>query len=455
MEARFALEHAHALFFGLHDPAEAMRLLDTALENMHGDLRDGCLSLRAVIALFAGDVATAEHAARRIAAHHDALPEVRAQALLCLVAALAVNGRAEEAVQTAYAVRAELMDRAGIPAIWHAQLLFSLAVALGLVGRVDEAIQATATYYADGPGNDRATSALAALSYGQSLLCAGHARSAAGALVEARALMRRVDTGGLLPLAVAAAAHATALAQDRIVADQLFAEAEQLSGRLAPVFKPWLDVHLGWVLAMRGEHTRARQRIADAAHRAAAHGQRLVAASALHDLVRLGDPTAALTGLAALRRHIDGRLALAWLDHARAGVAGNGAALDHVAAEFSTCGTHLLSAEAAGQAARAHTAAGHRALAYASRTFADHETALCEGARTPLMNDPGGCVRLTARESEISTLAAAGKSNRQIAVYFGVSVRTIEGHLQQVYTKLGVNSRTQLPKATRPTTPEA
>jgi DNA-binding CsgD family transcriptional regulator len=343
-------------------------------------------------------------------------------------------------------VRAELVDRPGIPAIWHAQLLWSLAVALWFAGRAEEAVQATETYYAQAPGKDPAISGFAAFCYGQALLWTGRARSAAGVLVEARALMRRVDAYGLLPFAVAAAAHAAALALDRTAAGRLCAEAEQLSGRIAPVFKPWLDVDLAWVLALRGEHSRARQRIAGAAHRAAAQGQHALAASALHDLVRLGDPAAALTGLTALRPHIDGRLAPAWLGHARAAVASDGANLDHAAAEFSACGAHLLSAEAAGQAARAHTAAGHRALAYASRTFADHETALCEGARTPLMNDPGGSVRLTAREREVSTLAAVGKSNRQIAAYLGVSVRTIEGHLQQVYTKLGINSRAQLPK---------
>lgn len=453
--AQFALERAHALFFGLHNSVEATRLLDTAIEGVHGDLRDGGLSLRAVLALFAGDVATAERAARRIASRQDAPPEVRAQALLCLVAALSVNGHAGEAVRTADDVRSELTDRPGIPAIWHAQLLFSLAIALRFVGRVDDAAQATETYYAEAPGNDPGTSAFAALSYGQSLLCEGRARSAAGALVEARALMRRVDAAGLLPLAVAGAAHATALARDRTVAGDLFAEAEGLSGRIAPVFKPWLDVHLAWVLAMRGEHTRARRRITDAAKCAGAHGQHHVAASALHDLVRLGDPSTALTGLSELRPHLDGPLASAWLDHARAAVRGNGAALDTVATEFSACGTHLLSAEAAGQAARAHTADGHRALAYASRAFAEHETALCEGARTPLMTQAGDSVRLTARECEIRTLAASGKSNRQIAAHLGVSVRTIEGHLQQVYTKLGVNSRAELATGARPTALEA
>ena len=38
-----------------------------------------------------------------------------------------------------------------------------------------------------------------------------------------------------------------------------------------------------------------------------------------------------------------------------------------------------------------------------------------------------------------------GRSNRDIALEMGVSVRTVEGHLYQVFTKLGVTSRGDLP----------
>ena len=39
---------------------------------------------------------------------------------------------------------------------------------------------------------------------------------------------------------------------------------------------------------------------------------------------------------------------------------------------------------------------------------------------------------------------AEGLSNRAIAVRMGVSVRTIEGHLNHAFAKLGVESRTEL-----------
>ncbi|KRE59134.1 LuxR family transcriptional regulator [Arthrobacter sp. Soil736] len=56
-----------------------------------------------------------------------------------------------------------------------------------------------------------------------------------------------------------------------------------------------------------------------------------------------------------------------------------------------------------------------------------------------------GSPLLTARERQISRLAGKGVSNRDIALEMGVSVRTVEGHLYQVFTKLGVTSRGDLP----------
>jgi DNA-binding CsgD family transcriptional regulator len=51
---------------------------------------------------------------------------------------------------------------------------------------------------------------------------------------------------------------------------------------------------------------------------------------------------------------------------------------------------------------------------------------------------------LTAREREVAVLAARGESNRTIADEMGLSVRTVEGHLYQVFSKLGITSRSEL-----------
>lgn len=50
---------------------------------------------------------------------------------------------------------------------------------------------------------------------------------------------------------------------------------------------------------------------------------------------------------------------------------------------------------------------------------------------------------LTAREMEVLRLVAKGFHNKEIAQALGVSIRTVEGHLNAVFMKLGVESRTE------------
>jgi DNA-binding NarL/FixJ family response regulator len=50
---------------------------------------------------------------------------------------------------------------------------------------------------------------------------------------------------------------------------------------------------------------------------------------------------------------------------------------------------------------------------------------------------------LTEREVEVLRLAAKGLTNKAIGHTLGISDRTVQGHLANVYGKLGVNSRTE------------
>lgn len=79
------------------------------------------------------------------------------------------------------------------------------------------------------------------------------------------------------------------------------------------------------------------------------------------------------------------------------------------------------------------------------RDFTDRERALLEVLRPHLariyqrINTVG---QLTAREAEVLRWVAAGKSDAQIGAILRISARTVQKHLQNVYSKLGVEGRT-------------
>ena len=50
---------------------------------------------------------------------------------------------------------------------------------------------------------------------------------------------------------------------------------------------------------------------------------------------------------------------------------------------------------------------------------------------------------LTEREFEVLRLVVAGKTNQEIGFALGISPRTVEKHVDSLYTKMGVNSRVE------------
>ena len=109
-----------------------------------------------------------------------------------------------------------------------------------------------------------------------------------------------------------------------------------------------------------------------------------------------------------------------------------------------------------------HECARARALlAQACRALGDEDTAALDsdaarhvftelGARPALawadgvaaVASPAGEHGLTARELEVLRLVAAGKSNREIASALVISERTVARHLQNIFAKLRISSRT-------------
>ncbi len=98
------------------------------------------------------------------------------------------------------------------------------------------------------------------------------------------------------------------------------------------------------------------------------------------------------------------------------------------------------------------TALGHGAMGYVLKDVPTEEVKhaidtvmqgkryLCTGASAAI--GPGGSGRepLTSREQAILLALAQGKSNKQVAAAFDISVRTVETHRKNIKAKLGIGS---------------
>ena len=69
-------------------------------------------------------------------------------------------------------------------------------------------------------------------------------------------------------------------------------------------------------------------------------------------------------------------------------------------------------------------------------------TGAAQRGRMPVLAATSALAALTPREREVLQWVAAGKIDRDIADIVGASVRTVHKHLQHIYAKLGVETRT-------------
>jgi DNA-binding CsgD family transcriptional regulator len=116
---------------------------------------------------------------------------------------------------------------------------------------------------------------------------------------------------------------------------------------------------------------------------------------------------------------------------------------------FDLARTHLAGAEAC-RRGRQRLAAGRHAQAaldiferlgaavWAERAREEHRRTAPRRAASP---------GLTAAERRVAGIAAAGRTNREIAAELFMGLRTVEAHLTRAYAKLGVSRRTQLAAA--------
>jgi DNA-binding CsgD family transcriptional regulator len=260
-------------------------------------------------------------------------------------------------------------------------------------------------------------------------------------------------------LAHAERAQAAALRGDAAHAAEAMAEADRTHAPGMAILYPWLEQARGAVLAAGGDLAGAAKHLADLADRLRADGLAGHEVLVLLDLVRLDQATAPVgptctdgsrrsvaQRLTELSEQVDGVLPPLLARYARAAAA---------------CSAAELLAVADGLAARELTVYAAEAAALALHRLGRDRSAATGAARERLAGLLGGADELSTpalrllrpalseREWQVARLAADGATSRAIAEQLFLSSRTVENHLQRVYSKLGVTGRAELRAALR------
>ncbi|MCA2238104.1 AAA family ATPase [Mycobacterium avium] len=437
--ARWGCLRAANLAWGCGDAEGATRVLAEVKQRL---ATEGSLqlidALDVSIGFFRGDIARTIEFGPGLC-EPDVVPMATVWAAVATCGALTAVGRFSEVGRIAAAgVRATAQCRAG-----------AQRFAIGLA----EVMAATAA--GDYPAAERIHKRYAALATGlpaaEAMVDAmlGVLQLTRGELQEACATLDRsisqLSQGFPLPwqLVVGALqAQAEGARGDSAAAAVALRRVEEAYGPHVAVFLPELELARAWERAAAGDTAGAQTQAMQAAQTARKAGMHLVEMRARHAALRFGDraQAARVDELASI---LNSPSAQAVADHARGLAQHDGDLLDAAAHRFADLGALAFAADAAAQAASEHARRGDRRKEVESSTWAHALAGQC-GSRTPALDAAARPLPFSGRERQIVNLVAAGLSNREIADRLVISVRTVEGHLYRLFTKLGINNRDQL-----------
>ncbi|MEU3452969.1 LuxR C-terminal-related transcriptional regulator [Micromonospora sp. NPDC006766] len=254
-------------------------------------------------------------------------------------------------------------------------------------------------------------------------------------------------------LAHAERAQVAALRGDAAHAAEAMAEADRTHAPGMAVLYPWIEQARGAVHAAAGDLPAATRHLCALADRLREDGLAGHELLVLFDLVRLGQAGAPIgpaghdggrrsvaQRVAELSERVDGPLPPLVSRYARAAVEGCPTGLLAVADGFAARDLTVYAAEATAMAL--HLMRGRAAATGPARERLAALLRRCDQVDTPALRllRPA----LSERELEVARLAAEGATSRAIAERLYLSARTVENHLQRVYSKLGVASRAEL-----------
>ncbi|NOJ60769.1 LuxR family transcriptional regulator [Arthrobacter sp. 260] len=358
-------------------------------------------------------------------------PDHRRLAAAWLCEALAFTGRVDDAKEAAGALHPNVAGQPSLPS----RIAITLATLEAVSGNLTGLLEVSAHHLLNlGPG----TGTHEELAEGLIYAAAGRPAEAEPLLNPALRQLQVHDPAGAAPLAAAALAFVTAADNPAQATDYL--AIASLPSRTASWTVRRLTKHFA-ALALAGTASADRSafELRELSREDAALGNSSWELMTLCGAMRQGD-TGVAQSILKLSASCQGRFAALSQLYAK-GVDAEDAELVLQAMDLAqNLGDQAFARDAAASAVQLAAQSGERStIAYVADRVRGvvgvSGTAL--GARRQLAS-------LTRREVEVVTAVVDGRTNRELALAMDVSVRTVEGHLHRVYTKLHVRTRAEL-----------
>ena len=339
----WALPRAANQFWMLSEPERATAFLRTTRGRVSTPAAQTTLdALSATFAMNAGSPSRAKQIADEVLASPAADDTAVGWAAAAAALSSARMGRFGEVDALA-----ERAIAAGHPGLLRFTSGFGQTTALVMAGELDRA-QALAQQLTDFAQLQQPGRAIGEVLVADVLIAKGELESAVSLLRGAAAAL--APTGySWGPLAWMLLAQALGQLGETVEAGKVLTRAESRHGLKSMLFAPELSLARAWTLWARRDEHGAVGAARDAAKAAERGGQTAVALRALLDAVRLGDIRAA-DGITRLCGEVDCVIGQLALQHARALVAKDAAALNDVSARFDAIGMKRAAAAAAAQA---------------------------------------------------------------------------------------------------------
>jgi len=444
VRVELAVIRATVMLWGLGDPDGALR----TMEVMRADPAMERVDLDRLNAEYAAILVNAGRPGEALAELENAAATGRRRTQLSIAVshaqALAMAGHTTRALVAMDSADALMVRVGGVIGPANGAFLVARVVALIEAGDLARAVQLAEEGYERAVNASRPLNQFwISLLLGRALLLQGAIQTSLMWFDSARALGFHLGLSGPVRRALTGCAVTHALAGDPVAAAESLAEIDQTTpfGFMAPE-QALADA---WVAVANGNLAEARAVLTAGALDAMETGHVTSAVWMLHDVARLGDASDVADLITQCADGSESAFVRARAAHVRAIVANDLDAMVAAAAEFETIGANLLASEAYVAAAELARATGIQRTATAMTQRAERLAALCEGALSPgLIAAPDTIEPLTEREREVAFMASSGMTSREIADHLVVSLRTVSNHLQHVYDKLGVRSRTEL-----------